>query len=136
MSKSNELVIQMREILDDYTVKVKRVTNNSMDTVAKESMRKLRSGSPSRTGEYARSWSVKRERNANGINSVIVYNKNHYQLTHLLENPHEIVNRDHQGNYRSYGTTSVGHGQIIHIKPVEEWANDELPNEIERELER
>lgn len=135
MSKSNGFTVQLREILDDYSVEVKRATNNSMDVVAKESTRKLRSTSPRKTGDYAKGWSIKRERSGNGINSVIVYNKTHYQLTHLLENPREIVNRDHQGNRQAYGETSVGHGQIIHIKPVEEWANDELPNEIERELE-
>ena len=136
MSKSNELTVQMREILDGYSVEVKRATNNSMDVVAKESVRKLRSNSPRKTGEYARGWAVKRDRNGNGINTVIVYNKDRYMLTHLLENPHEIVNRDHQGNLRSYGDTSIGRGQIPHIKPVEEWANNELPNEVERELEK
>lgn len=136
MSKSNGFTVQLREILDDYSVEVKRATNNSMDVVAKESMRKLRSTSPRKTGDYARGWQVKKMTPKNGgkIAEVIVWNKTDYQLTHLLENKHEIVNRDHRGNIQSYGETSVGHGQVIHIKPVEEWANEELPNEIEREL--
>ena len=127
---TNQLAVQMEAILDEFNVEVKRATNNAIDKVAKGSVQKLRNDSPKKTGDYARGWTTKRERNSDGINTVIVHNKTDYQLTHLLENPHEIVNKK-----GSYGKTSVGHGQKIHIKPVEEWANEELPKEIERELE-
>lgn len=135
MSKGNSVTIQMQEIFEDYTKEVKRAMNNSADVVAKEGLQKLRNGSPRKTGDYARGWAIKRARGTSGINTVTLYNKTEYSLTHLLENPHEIVNRDHQGNLRSYGETSPGHGQHVHIKPVADWANEELPREIERELE-
>lgn len=133
---SKDFVVQMEYILDQYSAEVKRATNEAADKVSKEAVRKLRSDSPRKTGSYARGWSVKKERGTDGIYTVTVYNRTDWQLTHLLEKPHEIINRDHQGNKRSYGDTSVGHGQIIHIKPVEEWANEEFPEEIERKLEK
>lgn len=117
---------QMDQILDEYNVELKRATNNAMDVVAKEAAAKLKNTSPKKTGSYARGWSVKRERGSGGINTVTVRNKTDYQLTHLLENGHVIRNKKGE-----YGRTNG----IKHIAPVEEWANNELPAEIERELE-
>lgn len=126
------LTVQMDRILDEYSKRVQNVTNVAINRVSRECVKKLRSDSPRKTGDYARGWAVKKmtPRNGGKVASVVVHNKTDYQLTHLLENPHEIAN-----GKQSYGETSVGHGQIIHIKPVEVWANEELPAEIERELE-
>lgn len=117
---------QVREVLNEYDVKLKRATNNAMDVVAKEAVSKLKNTSPKKTGSYARGWGVHRERGSGGINTVTVRNKTDYQLTHLLENGHVIRNKKGE-----YGRTNG----IKHIAPVEEWANSELPAEIERELE-
>lgn len=117
---------QLGQILDEYDVKLKRATNNSMDVVAKEAVSKLKNTSPKKTGDYARGWGVHRERGSGGINTVTVRNKTDYQLTHLLENGHVIRNKKGE-----YGRTNG----IKHIAPVEEWAISELPAEIERELE-
>lgn len=133
---SKDLVVQMEYILDQYSEEVKRATNNAADSVSKQAVSKLRTSSPRKTGKYARGWSVKKERGSGGIYTVTVYNKTDWQLTHLLESPHEIVNKDREGNRRSYGETTIGRGQIVHIKPVEEWANEEFPEEIERKLEQ
>lgn len=135
---AESLMVQMDRILDEYSSRVQNVTNVAIARVSRECVKKLRTDSPRKTGDYARGWAVKKMTPKNGgkIAEVIVHNKTEYSLTHLLENPHEIVNRDHSGNRRSYGFTSPKHGQIIHIKPVEEWANEELPDEIERELEQ
>lgn len=125
MAKSNQLAVQMREILNDYTAEVVRATNKAEATVAKQAANKLKNTSPKRTGKYAKSWRVKTQRGSAGIDEVIVYNKDHYQLTHLLENSHVIKNAKGE-----YGRTSPQ----IHIAPVNDWACDELPREIEREL--
>ena len=117
---------QVGQILEEYDVKLKRATNNAMDVVAKEAVSKLKNTSPKKTGDYARGWGVHRERGSGGINTVTVRNKTDYQLTHLLENGHVIRNKKGE-----YGRTNG----IKHIAPVEEWANSELPAEIERELE-
>lgn len=118
---------QMTKILNEYVDDVKTATNNSIDKVAKESVRKLKQSSSEfrRTGEYAKGWTLKKERGSGGIVSVTVHNKK-YQLTHLLENGHVVRNGS--------GTYGRVNG-VKHIKPVEEWAIKELPDEIKRELE-
>lgn len=119
---------QIREILDDYTVELKRATNNAMDSVAKECVRKLKATSPQRPGggKYAKGWAVKRTKGRGGIVSIVVHNKTDYQLTHLLERSHVIANK-----YGEYGRSKPQ----PHIAPVEAWAIEELPKEIARELE-
>lgn len=127
--KGIEIADSVREILDDYSVKTKRVTNDEIDKIGKEAVQKLKNTSPRRPngGDYAKGWAFKRYRPRSGIIDVVVHNKTHYQLTHLLENGHDIKN----GTGRSYGETRG----IKHIEPVEQWAADELPKRIERELE-
>ena len=125
MANTNSIAIQMDKILDDYSQEVRRVTADSQDVVAKEAVRKLKNTSPRKTGKYARSWSLKRKKTGRGIPEVTIYNKV-YQLTHLLENGHVV--RNAKG---TYGRTNG----IKHIKPVEDWAADALPQEIERRLD-
>ena len=125
---ANGFQVQLDNILDEYSKEVARATNNSIDVIAKEAVSKLKNTSPKRPGggDYARSWGLKRKRGKSRINEVVVHNKNHYQLTHLLENGHVIRN-----GVGEYGRAPA----IKHIQPVEQWANSELPLEIERELE-
>ena len=125
MANTNSVAIQMDKILEQYSKEVKDVTDKSIEKVSKESVRKLKNTSPKRTGKYARSWTKKKVKGRNGIDEVTVHNKQ-YQLTHLLENGHIV--RNSKG---TYGRTNG----IKHIKPVEEWAQEELPREIERRLE-
>lgn len=117
---------QMRKIMEGYEKDVKRATNNSIDVVAKETVSKLKNTSPKRRGDYAKSWGLERERGPAGINTVTVRNKKHYQLTHLLEYGHDVVN----------AKGKVGRAPAYpHIGPAEEWAINELPREIKKELE-
>ena len=125
MAKTESIAIQMERILDRYSQEVQTATNEAIDETAKESAQKLRNTSPERTGEYAKSWGVKKEGGKNGIRTAIVRNKDHYRLTHLLENGHVV--RNGKG---TYGRAPA----IKHIAPVEEWAQGELPERIERKL--
>lgn len=117
---------QIAKIFDEYDRDMKRKVNNSVDKVAKESVQKLKDTSPKKTGDYAKGWKIKRERGRNGINDVTIHNATEYRLTHLLENGHVIRNKK-----GTYGRTS---GRK-HIKPVEDYFNSEVVEEIERELE-
>lgn len=117
---------QLAKIFDEYDRDMKRKVNNSVDKVGKEAVQKLKDTSPKKTGDYAKGWKLKRERGRNGINDVTIHNATEYRLTHLLENGHVIRNKK-----GTYGRTS---GRK-HIKPVEEYFNSEVVEEIERELE-
>lgn len=117
---------QMDAILTQFNKGVKDTTNEAITSVSKESVQKLKNTSPRQTGDYAKSWHVKKQKNGNGIEGAVVHNKDHYRLTHLLENGHVIRNKK-----GTYGRTRG----IKHIAPVEEWANGELVEVIERNIE-
>ena len=125
MADTSSVTVQMDKILDSYSREVQEATNKAIDSVAKEAASKLRNTSPRKTGDYAKGWKVKKERGRDGLQTVTVHNKTNYQLTHLLENGHVVRNK--RG---TYGRTRP----IKHIAPVEEWAVDELPREIEERL--
>lgn len=125
MADTSSITVQMDKILDSYSREVQEATNKAIDSVAKESASKLRDTSPRKTGDYAKGWKVKKERGRDGLQTVTVHNKTNYQLTHLLENGHVVRNKK-----GTYGRTRP----IKHIAPVEEWAVDELPREIEERL--
>lgn len=108
---------QLKDIFEDYSTDVRKTVNECCLDVARESGLKLRETSPKDTGKYAKSWAVKEVKtNDFGGSTWVVYNKK-YQLTHLLEKGHAKRNG---GRVKAYP----------HIKPVEEWAINELPKEI------
>ena len=112
---------QMEDILEDYSTQVRNTVNDCCMEVAKESGLKLRQTSPKKSGKYAKSWAVKEQKTSGyGASTWVVYNKK-YQLTHLLEKGHAK---------RGGGRVKA----IPHIKPVEEWAQNELPKEITDKL--
>lgn len=123
---AESLTVQMQKLMDAYGDHVKSAWEVSVSRVSREVVQRLRNTSPKKTGSYARGWSLKRVKTRASITDVIVHNRTDYQLTHLLENGHVIRN-----NKGTYGRTSG----IKHIAPAEEWANNELPNVIKRELE-
>lgn len=123
---AESLTVQMDKIFDEYRERVDHVAEVANDRVARECVKRLRENSPKKTGSYARGWGLKQMKTRAHVTDVIVYNKTDWQLTHLLENGHRIVNA--KGEWGRFNG-------IKHIKPVEEWANQELPKEIERELE-
>lgn len=95
--------------------------------VAKEGTKKLKSTSPkgrgSRKGHYADGWGVTYFRKGNGKFQFVVHNKKKPGLTHLLENGHAL---------NIGGRTRA----IVHIKPVEEWCNEEFERRVEMRLGR
>ena len=119
------LTVQIEKTLNDYSEDLQDATNGAIQKIAKESVKKLKNTSPKKTGEYARGWKVKYKKDLGSIKTATVYNAIKPQLTQLLENGHVVRNKK--------GTFGRAPG-IKHIKPVEEWANTELPKEIERQL--
>ena len=124
MAKTKSVTIQMQQILEEFSDKVNDVLEKAAKQTAEESVERLRSSSPG-GGAYASGWTTK----ILSSGDVVVHNSDHYQLTHLLENSHVIRNKK-----GTWGRTSRGHGQIVHIKPVERWGNKEFQHKIEEGL--
>ena len=117
MAKTGSVAVQMADILDALDKEVQQSARKNIDGVAKEAVQKLRNTSPVKTGSYAKGWGTKKQ----GEADVVVYNRTDASLTHLLENGHVIRNKK-----GTYGRAPAHK----HIKPVEEWAIDELPRRI------
>ena len=119
MSNVN-LASAVTEILEDYSDQVQATLNEVTKDVAKEAVKKLKSISPKGTGDYAKGWKAKTTGSRLGIQNVI-YNANKPGLTHLLEN----------GHAKRGGGRTPAHE---HIKPVEEWANEEVVRKVKEDL--
>ena len=123
-----DLTAQINNILREYASDVDKAVLNAEEKVAKEAVKKLKKTSPKakRNGghrHYADDWKVDNKSKKN-YSHQIIHNKQ-YQLTHLLENGHNIVSHE----------KVVGHAAPQkHIKPVEEWVKDEVEKEIRRAL--
>ena len=114
---NGSVAVQMAELLDEVNKDVEKSAKTNIQRIAKESVQKLKNTSPSKTGEYASGWGTKKQGDAD----VVVYNRTAPGLTHLLENGHVIRNKK-----GTYGRAPAHK----HIKPVEDWAIDELPRRI------
>jgi len=111
------------EELQKYSEEVTDKVKQAIDEVASELVENLKQDSPKRPGSgvYAKSWTSKVEYEDHLIKRVRVYNRKHYQRTHLLE----------------YGHAKVGGGRVAgipHIKPNEEKAIEELERRIEEAI--
>ena len=120
MSKTitaDELGKAIQDVVEEYAKDVKKVVDESLPKAAKKGVKVAKKKSPTKTGEYAKGWTSKVEKERLGT-KVTIYNKKRPQLTHLLEKGH--ANRD-GGRTKAYP----------HIKPAEEEAVKEALKLIE-----
>lgn len=116
---------QLDKILGQYGRKADEAVEKAAKRAGRDTAKTLRNTSPKRTGEYASSWSTKVTRSSGRLIGVTVYNKR-YQLTHLLENGHVIVNKKGE-----YGRTRP----IKHIEPAEQEGIQNFEQLVRAELE-
>lgn len=110
------------ETLEDYAdlaaEDVKQAVKEAGDTVRDE----IRTHAPKDTGEYAKSWAVKKMKETSNSLTVVVHSRNRYQLAHLLE----------------FGHAKRGGGRVSarpHIAAAEEKGMEQLEDEIRKALE-
>jgi hypothetical protein len=90
----------IKKEIDAMNAEVIQKCNKAAEEVGAEGVRMLKASSPVRTdgynrkyppGSYAKSWAVKKDTNELDVQGVTIYNRKHYQLTHLLEFGHIIA---------------------------------------------
>ena len=79
------ILAEYNEILDDEL-------GAAIHEVGKSTRTDLRSNSPKQTGAYSRSWACDYS-DKEGHHEAVVKNRKHWQLTHLLEDGHDVKNR-------------------------------------------
>lgn len=119
----------LKDVLNEFGDDVYKVLGEAVDNVADEAVKKLHAGgSFGGTGAYNSDWTATDDRVGRFGKKKIVHNAEHYRLAHLLEKGHVIRN----GTGRTFGSTRA----FPHIKPVEEWAIQELPRKVEELIRR
>lgn len=110
---------EIKKELENFNAEVINAANDSFQETAKEAAEMLKKGGPyqERTGAYTKDWAVDKP----GLNGYSVYNKKHYQLTHLLENGHQS---------RKGGRVKA----FSHIAPVNEQLGEMVTGKIESKL--
>ena len=112
-------IADISSILEQYTAEVTEAIQEEAIAIGNECVKELKSsGNTKRTGNYNKGWETKVVKGTNFIN-VVVHNKDHYRLTHLLEYGHAT---------RSGGRTKA----TVHIKPVEEKATANFIQGVEQ----
>lgn len=84
----DSLAAELAAGLAEYSDSVTEVIKKAVDDVSKSTALELKNTSPKRTGTYAKDWAAKQAYEDRRSKRKTVYNKKHYQLTHLLEFGH------------------------------------------------
>lgn len=116
--------------LEDYAKGVDKALAKASDEAGKGAENELHRTSPSRTGNYRKSWTYDEKEVKKGKSyrtEMVVYNQKYYRLTHLLEKSHRIANK-----YGSYGMSTAQ----PHISTAQKNAEKEFLSVFEKELGR
>lgn len=118
-------ILDIKDILNEYSDDIQTGIENIAKQVAKDDVKKLKNTRNTykvRSGAYNKGWTYKNEKKGKYSFNYVVHNKDHYQLTHLLEKGHKIKRNG----------TIVGDARAFpHIAPVEEESNKSYTLEVE-----
>lgn len=103
----DELADTVMKGLKEYAQLAEDDLKEDVKKAGKTVKQQIESTAPRKTGKYAKSWTVKKTRETSDSIQVVVYSKNRYQLTHLLEHGHAK-----RGGGR---TRAFPHLSLIHI---------------------
>ena len=128
--KPIDLTAAVDEILSEYGDEVFDVLGEAIKETSEEAMQDLRSvtkfspkGNP--TGTYSQSWEYKQVQVSRLKTEAVVYNENHYRLTHLLENGHAL-----RRGGRTYGRVQA----YPHIAPINDKAQENVIKKVEGKI--
>ena len=117
----DNLAKTIMEGLQEYADVASEDVKTAVRKAGKSVKSEISANAPKCTGAYAKSWTVKTQKETANSLEVVVHSKNRYQLAHLLE----------------HGHAKRGGGRVAgkpHIAPAEEKAIKELEQEITRKL--
>lgn len=121
----DELTWAVMDELNRYDQQVTDGLKKSVREVAKECRDEIRANSPVREGKgggaYKRGWTDTVRYEGRDDIRIVVHNKKHYRLTHLLEN----------GHAKAGGGTVAAR---VHIRPAEEHAAEKLLRKVKVQI--
>ena len=117
----DNLAKTIMEGIQEYADVASEDVKTAVRKAGKNVKAEISANAPKRTGAYAKSWTVKTEKETANSLEVVVHSKNRYQIAHLLEHGHAK-----RGGGRVAG--------IPHIAPAEENAVKQLEEDIVKKL--
>ena len=105
----------VQSILLSYVEDTKELVRQCANAAGEEAVRYLQDNSPKHTGDYAKSWTLKKAVKSGKTLKATVYNKDHYQLTHLLEDGHARIDG---GRTQAY--PHIAHAEEVAAEALEE----------------
>lgn len=126
----DDLLSTVNLTMEDYAKGVDHALAIASDEAGQSAENELHNTSPSRTGNYRKSWTYSEKQIKRGKSyrtELVVYNEKYYRLTHLLEKSHRIANK-----YGSYGRSTAQ----PHIAPAQKNAEIKFEKVFRQELER
>ena len=121
--KPEALESTLLKLLEKYGDEAYDITEQTAKSVARQATSELKSAEPG--GKYSRGWSHKKQSSGRTTYTDTVYNRTDYQLTHLLEKPHETGGGGHYPKNVDYTGT---------IAKVEDKYADMFMEEVLRKL--
>ena len=113
----------LKNYLEIYVEDIGEAVEETSNNIGEEAKEELKQTSPKRRGDYAKGWTVRKDRKNKYYYTVKVWNKSNYQRTHLLEFGHAT---------RNGGRTKA----IPHIRPVEEKYKKEFEKQLKNKVRR
>lgn len=99
MSKSitgDMLSKEIIKVLEGYADDISEIVEKDANEIGKEAVSVIKEKSPKgATGDYAKGWKLKSDKKGKNIYKIKIHNKDHYQLTHLLEFGHATADGGH-----------------------------------------
>ena len=121
----DELAEAVQAELDAYVGLAPAAFEAAGKAAGKKAVKRLKSDSPSKTGEYAKNWKVKTEKTRTGA-STTIYQGKKPGLAHLLEYGHPIVR----------GGRTVGQAKAFpHIAAAQDEAIKAYEDELKERME-
>ncbi len=119
--KIDQLTDVIMEGLNEYAELAASDMKKAVKGAGRTVRQEIAKEAPSRSGRYAKSWSVKTVKETSNRLEITVHSRNRYQLAHLLE----------------FGHAKRNGGRVpgkAHIKPAEELGISQLEKDIEKAL--
>lgn len=126
------LASEVNKIMTEFETATDESIEKAMKTASKMAVEELKVANPAGSGkygdwkEYNKGWKATKQSKKRKYPITYIHNATHYQLAHLLEKGHAIVNKKQGGRTKTES--------FEHIAPVAEKAEDLFFSEAVKEI--